>query len=200
MSLLINNSQSVLNIGNTSPICQSPSSIGRDEYALNLLKDRPYLKFIRGHSDFAMVVENKNTNQCGLFSILSFKKDDNITSFGYFNIQPNPTYLTVQIGHDKHINLDPDDLHFINHSCDPNVFFDTTNFKIIALKDIIAGNEFTFFYPSTEWKMAQSFDCLCNSSKCLHKIQGAYYIDHNTIANYRLSDFIHANIYDRDYW
>jgi SET domain-containing protein len=40
-------------------------------------------------------------------------------------------------------------MQYINHSCDPNVAFDTTAFKLVALKDIKAGDELVFFYPST---------------------------------------------------
>lgn len=36
-----------------------------------------------------------------------------------------------------------------------------------------AGDELTFFYPSTEWDMAQPFDCLCKSKGCRGRISGA---------------------------
>jgi hypothetical protein len=39
-----------------------------------------------------------------------------------------------------------------------------------------AGEELTFFYPSTEWNMNQGFDCFCGSKRCLGYIGGAKYM------------------------
>ncbi|MGK7904081.1 MAG: SET domain-containing protein-lysine N-methyltransferase [Hormoscilla sp.] len=63
--------------------------------------------------------------------------------------------------------LDPDFLQYINHSCAPNVFFDTSDLFLRALSKIEIGEELTFFYPSTEWSMDRQFDCLCQSKDCL---------------------------------
>lgn len=35
------------------------------------------------------------------------------------------------------------------------------------------GIELTFFYPSTEWRMAQSFECFCSTASCRGRIAGA---------------------------
>lgn len=35
------------------------------------------------------------------------------------------------------------------------------NFR--ALRDIQPGDELSFFYPSTEWEMAQGFECKCGA-------------------------------------
>ncbi|KAH8678038.1 hypothetical protein BX600DRAFT_451306 [Xylariales sp. PMI_506] len=84
-----------------------------------------------------------------------------------------PTYATVQFDKDKHLNLNSD-LLYINHSCEPSLIFDTANFRIIAGPNgLQAGEELTFFYPSTEWHMAQPFDCLCGKPTCRGRIAGA---------------------------
>ncbi|KAK7980070.1 hypothetical protein PG990_002934 [Apiospora arundinis] len=84
-----------------------------------------------------------------------------------------PTYATVQFGKDKHLDLNSD-LLYINHSCEPSLIFDTANLQIIAgPHGIQAGEELTFFYPSTEWEMAQPFDCLCGKPTCRGRIGGA---------------------------
>ncbi|KAI1494445.1 hypothetical protein F5X96DRAFT_560409 [Biscogniauxia mediterranea] len=84
-----------------------------------------------------------------------------------------PTYATVQCGRDKHLNLNSD-LLYINHSCEPSLIFDTANLNIIAgPKGLRPGDELTFFYPSTEWSMAQPFDCLCGAPSCRGRIAGA---------------------------
>jgi hypothetical protein len=80
----------------------------------------------------------------------------------------------------------------VNHSCDPAVALDLSSpdrslWHVRALKDIEVGDSgmpsaaastcqridhwsdaqlslsVTFFYPSTEWAMAQPFDCKCGS-------------------------------------
>jgi hypothetical protein len=96
--------------------------------------------------------------------------------FGPKEILDQPNYLTVQINEFQHIMLDPEWLQYINHSCDPNVFFDTTTKEVTVLKPIEIGEEVTFFYPSTEWSMSQAFECLCKSENCIKKIQGASFL------------------------
>ncbi|TVY75977.1 hypothetical protein LSUE1_G007872 [Lachnellula suecica] len=83
------------------------------------------------------------------------------------------TYATVQIGRDTHTNLNSD-LVYINHSCVPSVIFDTTSRSILAgPSGLEPGQELTFFYPSTEWEMAQGFDCFCGAETCRGFIAGA---------------------------
>lgn len=40
-------------------------------------------------------------------------------------------------------------------------------------KGLAVGQELTFFYPSTEWDMAQGFDCFCGAKTCRGFISGA---------------------------
>ncbi|OAA46181.1 Post-SET domain protein [Metarhizium rileyi] len=52
--------------------------------------------------------------------------------------------------------------------------FDMGNMNIlVGPKGLAPGDELTFFYPSTEWDMAQSFTCLCGHSTCRGTISGA---------------------------
>ncbi|KAM3524032.1 hypothetical protein NHJ13051_004745 [Beauveria bassiana] len=84
-----------------------------------------------------------------------------------------PTYATVQMGRNRHLNLNSD-LLYINHSCEPSLIFDTGNKIIIAGPNgLQPGDELTFFYPSTEWEMAQPFQCLCGTPTCRGTIDGA---------------------------
>ena len=43
-----------------------------------------------------------------------------------------------------------------------------------SLQDIEIGDQLTFFYPSTEWKMEQPFTCICGYTKCIGLIEGAF--------------------------
>src|SRR5215210_1630274 len=122
---------------------------------------------------FAEVRQDNASLAKSLHSIVRFEPGEVLINFGAAAILKTPTYLTVQTGVEEHIHLKPDFLKFINHSCDPNVFFDTHAMQLVCLRPIEPGDEFGFFYPSTEWDMAQPFECLCGSSKCLKFISGA---------------------------
>ena len=105
-----------------------------------------------------------------------------------------PNYLTVQVSDDQHIMLNPEFLQYINHSCSPNVFVDPHGGTVTALQDIAAGEEFTFFYPSTEWSMEQAFDCECGSDNCLRYIQGAAHLPLEVLREYELSQYIQSKL------
>ncbi len=119
---------------------------------------------------------------------------EELYQFGSKQMQSNPTYLTVQIEEGKHIVLDPEFLASINHSCDPNVWFDVDHRILCCVRDVKKGEQLTYFYPSTEWQMIQPFDCGCGSSKCLGYIQGAQAIAAEVINTYDLSVYIKAKV------
>jgi hypothetical protein len=140
------------------------------------------------------VQKNKKINQQGLYANKAFAQGEILIHFTAKETLQKPNYLTIQISDTEHILLAPTYIEYINHSCKPNVFFNTTTFTLEALKDIAVGEEFTFFYPSTEWKMDQSFICSCGNVNCLKEIQGAYYIAPNIIAPYQLTDYIQQKL------
>jgi hypothetical protein len=137
-----------------------------------------------------VVKENLILQQKGFFVSKSFNKGDILMSFAARETLNEPNYLTVQIKVREHILLAPIEIQYINHSCSPNIFFNTTTFNLEALENIKAGEEITFFYPSTEWKMEQPFTCSCDNINCLKTIQGAYYLKEQDVANYRFTEFI----------
>ena len=141
-------------------------------------------------SNFSEINQIKSLNQQLLRSKKNFKKGDVLCSFSESKIGFEITYLTVQISEFEHITLKPTYLQYINHSCDPNAFFDVDAMNLIAVKDIKEQEELTFFYPSTEWSMVQPFDCFCKSDTCLHRIEGASKIQITTLKEYKLSSFI----------
>jgi hypothetical protein len=141
---------------------------------------------------FAEIIENLESKQKALYSVRSFKKGELISPFSAGKIYSRPNYLTVQTGIDKHIALFPEFLQYINHSCEPNVFFNTTTLEVRALRDIEANEEFSFFYPSTEWEMDQPFNCYCGNDCCLQSIRGAKFLDDAARKKYKLTDFINS--------
>ena len=139
---------------------------------------------------FAEVIENTDTQQKSLHALVPIKKGAIIIKFSAGQVFNTPNYLTVQTGVNEHITLVPQFLQYSNHSCNPNIFFDTTTMEVIALKDIEPSEEICFFYPSTELDMAQPFICYCGSKDCLQNIKGAKYIPSDIIGKYKLTDFI----------
>jgi hypothetical protein len=129
-------------------------------------------------------------NHRALYSRREFKPDEVISEFTSRSIHQSPNYLTVQLSDDEHIELFPDYLECINHSCDPNCFFDTEKLQLVALKPIAEGEEMTFFYPSTEWDMDQAFQCHCGTRNCIEMIQGAKYLSKSAVRKYRFTSFI----------
>ena len=157
------------------------------------LPARKAVKTISNHV-FAKVLLHKTTGQKALHATRSFYPGEVICKFRAGTTEPVPTYLTVQIADDKHITLQPEFLQYINHSCDPTVFFDTTTMELICLRPLQSGDELTFFYPSTEWEMAQPFICNCGSQDCLELINGAAQLSAKVLKKYRLTDFIRNKI------
>lgn len=143
------------------------------------------------------VMPNPQLKQQGLFANQAFLKNEILIHFAAREILNEPNYLTVQINDLEHILLAPEYIQYVNHSCNPNVFFNTTTFQLEALKDIAEGDELTFFYPSTEWRMDQSFTCSCRSENCLKTVQGAYYLPENLFKEYRFADYIMGKLHQQ---
>ena len=109
----------------------------------------------------------------------------------HYQVTQQPTYQTIQVGPDAHIE-ELGVLAYLNHACRPTVFVDTTALAVVAARDIAAGDELTFFYPSTEWDMARPFVCLCGAPECIRLVAGAKYLSLDTLSRY----FINPHIRD----
>lgn len=147
--------------------------------------------------EFVEIREDLTTGHKYLVATRPFKPDEGLCAFSAGETFSEASRLTIQIGVNWHITLKPDFLQYTNHSCAPNIFFDTTAMHVIALKEIKPGDELRFFYPSTEWDMAQPFACQCGESRCLRYINGAAYMAPNVLLQQRLTEFIHQQIAGR---
>jgi hypothetical protein len=156
----------------------------------------PHYRLISDH-DFAQVRQSSSNQQNALFALQSFQPGEVIADFFAGTIASEPTYLTVQVDVGKHITLQPEFLQYINHSCEPNVFFNTSTMQLVALKHIQQEEEMTFFYPSTEWDMTQPFNCYCGHANCLGQIRGAAYLNQKQSKQYVLTDFIQQQLAKR---
>ena len=74
-------------------------------------------------SSFAEIWECPETGAKSLHATTQFFPGDIITQIGVTQYVEKPNYLSVQINESQHIMLAPEFLQYINHSCDPNVFF-----------------------------------------------------------------------------
>ncbi len=151
---------------------------------------------VTGHFGFAEIHLQPENNHRLLIAVQSFSAGEVICDFGAAETHQVPSRYTVQIAEDRHIILSPEFLQYINHSCNPNTFFNTTTMKLEALKNIEPGEQFTFFYPSTEWFMAEPFVCFCGEANCLGTIQGAKEIPVAVLQQYRLTDFIMHKVFE----
>lgn len=136
------------------------------------------------------VREDVASGQKAFFAGRQFGAGEVISSFAAGEVHTTPSYLTVQLGDNQHIMLNPEYLQYINHSCNPNCFFDTTHLTVIALRDIAYEEELSFFYPSSEWEMSQPFVCNCGSQQCLGMIRGAKHLSAEQAGTHQLNHYI----------
>ena len=95
--------------------------------------------------------------------------EDSVIFYLKGTITTQPTRYTIQMGPREHLNFPAirrpnDDLNYcwqyLNHSCEPNGYMNTSEFTFRALRDIAAGEEITFNYLTTESEMAVPFNCI----------------------------------------
>lgn len=95
-------------------------------------------------------------------------------------LDPVPTRYSVQLGQHAHLREptngptpSPDTPWcFLNHACAPNAWVDAAARWLVALRDIRRGEEVTFDYLTTEWEMAEPFECGCGAARCRGRIGG----------------------------
>ena len=92
---------------------------------------------------------------------------------------------SIQISLDEHLHpfdelqSNPDDCQtpwiYTNHSCNPNVVI--RDQKFVALRSIEPDEPITFDYETTEWEMAEPFQCDCGVASCRSEIRGYKHLD-----------------------
>ena len=86
----------------------------------------------------------------------------------------------------------------MNHSCNPSAIVDVANMEVRAETAIAQGQPVTFFYPSTEWDMAQPFQCNCGAKECLGTVVGSKHLPRHILRGYFLNQHIKQLLYDSD--
>ncbi len=86
---------------------------------------------------------------------------------------PGPGRHTLQVAADRHVWLSPQWLTYVQHGCDPNLALDVEAWQVRLLRPVAVGEPLTAFYPATEVRFAEPFDCRCGAPTCLGRIEGA---------------------------
>ena len=128
----------------------------------------------------------------GVFALRRFKAGEIISAIHWGDPGPVRSRWTIQCAEGVHAMPLPENLKYVNHSCAPSVFFDIEKMQLVALTEIAMGQELTFFYPSTEWEMTESFQCSCGAAQCLGKIAGAAVLTADSRKHFRFSPVILA--------
>lgn len=84
---------------------------------------------------------------------------------------PDAPYVdTITVDEDVHLVLPPGtDVHFGNHSCDPNVWH-ISPYELAARRSIAAGEELTLDYASNSGASGFAMDCRCRSPRCRGRV------------------------------
>lgn len=145
----------------------------------------------------AIIQQDPVSGHQSLHATQRLLKGQVLTSFSHSQILDTPSRFTLQVSAHQHILLSPPELLYTNHSCTPNLYFDTQSMEVVLLEDVEQGEELCFFYPSTEWSMAEAFQCQCGSPGCLGLISGAVNLSDAILGRYRLSPYIHEKWLER---
>lgn len=116
--------------------------------------------------------------QSGVYAVREFEPGDHVMEVSG-NVGPEPTRYSIQVSADRHIHPEGPDApwKFLNHSCRPNLALDPESRQFVALELIPAGEQLTFNYLTTEWEMAEAFDCACGHENCFRVIAGFKNLD-----------------------
>lgn len=110
---------------------------------------------------------------------------------------PEADRHTIQIGRDLHLtDLGP--FAYLDHSCRPAVHVDVEAMAVVALRALRPGAPLTFFYPATEWEMAEPFPCRCGAPGCVRRVAGARRLPAAVLARYELSPHVRELVAERD--
>ena len=165
-----------------------------ESQATTIIESTPAAKRILNVTNDLGLFYHPANGQHSLRALKHLPLNSLLHSFGAREYVARPTYLSVQVADDRHIHLAPEFLQYINHSCEPNTFFNTQRGEVITLREIAPNEEISFFYPSTEWSMTQPFTCFCGTRSCLGQIRGAAHLPKPALAKYRFAGHIHRRL------
>jgi hypothetical protein len=122
---------------------------------------------VRAHAEYQLVVVE---HVCAGNRLFTMEGD----------LTRSPTRYSVQIDRDLHLDLpagyateetlDRFYWRFTNHSCEPNAAIRGRD--MVALTCVEPWEQVTFNYNTTEYDLAEPFDCRCGGTHCAGTIRG----------------------------
>ncbi|MBM7112452.1 SET domain-containing protein [Archangium primigenium] len=106
----------------------------------------------------------------GVFAAVPFKRGDVILTFAgqlrsLRDILGRPdSFNMLQVGRDEYLELEAPGLYG-NHSCEPNAGLQD-NTTLVALRDILAGEEILYDYSTTMSEDPETMECRCCTRLC----------------------------------
>lgn len=113
-------------------------------------------------------VDDRNRAFKSLRAARRFAQGERLIDLAQAELRETPDFATIDL-HDGHA-LHPV-ARYINHSCAPSARIDLTGRAVVALRDILAGEEITFDYLRSERQIVAPFDCRCGAEQCVGRIE-----------------------------
>jgi len=125
--------------------------------------------------------EHPDKGGCGIYAIQPIARGELLTLWGGRIVHadeldpdmPNFTQRVLQIEEDLFLetpeHLEPSDC--FNHSCDPNAGM-TGQIGLVAMRDIVVGEEVCFDYAMCDGSSYDEFKCTCGAANCRGSITG----------------------------
>ncbi len=98
--------------------------------------------------------------------------EDQKKIFLHFCYQIDDDLLSGQLSMEEVLK---DDAFFMNHSCDPNVWYEGDS--LVARRNIASGEEITYDYGTDFTAFDRGFNCRCGSPKCRGMLRKNDWID-----------------------
>ena len=137
------------------------------------------------------VEETLTERGCRLVASVDLNAGQAVARLTGFATTSVPSYRTIQVAEDSHLD-DLGNLAYLNHACRPNtrIRIEPDELLVETVVPVRAGDELTFFYPSTEWDMARPFRCCCDAPDCLGRIAGARHLSLEALSRHQLAPHI----------
>jgi len=106
----------------------------------------------------------------GLFTTAAFRAGETVLELDG-ELRTEADRHSIQVDVERHLHPHPAALAegesapvpwwFLNHSCTPTVRIDGR--RVVAVRDLAAGEPLVFDYDATEWSLASPFRCGCGA-------------------------------------
>jgi len=93
----------------------------------------------------------------GVFMVSGCKSGHPVHELSYRETIDTPTRTSIEIH--KSFHVEDQVGRYINHDCNPTC--EIQGYKVVAIRNMLAGEEVTFNYAENETTIASPFDCRC---------------------------------------